>query len=68
VDADTDLILGATLLGQNAGEIISTLQMAMLGRLQHQQIRDAVLPIRPWRSASACSFTRSTINCGKVAQ
>ena len=43
VDADTHLILGAALLGHNAGEVISTLQMAMLGRLQYQQIRDAVL-------------------------
>jgi pyruvate/2-oxoglutarate dehydrogenase complex dihydrolipoamide dehydrogenase (E3) component len=43
VDADTDLILGAALLGHDAGEVISTLQMAMLGRLQYQQIRDAVL-------------------------
>ena len=43
VDADTDLILGSALLGHNAGEVISTLQMAMLGRLQYQQIRDAVL-------------------------
>jgi pyruvate/2-oxoglutarate dehydrogenase complex dihydrolipoamide dehydrogenase (E3) component len=43
VDADTELILGSALLGHNAGEVISTLQMAMLGRLQYQQIRDAVL-------------------------
>jgi pyruvate/2-oxoglutarate dehydrogenase complex dihydrolipoamide dehydrogenase (E3) component len=43
VDADTDLILGAALLGHNAGEVISTLQMAMLGALPYQQVRDAVL-------------------------
>ena len=43
VDADTDLILGAALLGHNAGEVISTLQMAMLGGLRYQQVRDAVL-------------------------
>ena len=43
VDADTDLILGAALLGHNAGEVISTLQMAMIGRLSYQQVRDAVL-------------------------
>jgi pyruvate/2-oxoglutarate dehydrogenase complex dihydrolipoamide dehydrogenase (E3) component len=42
-DADTDLILGAALLGHNTGEVVSTLQMAMLGRLRYQQIRDAVL-------------------------
>jgi probable pyridine nucleotide-disulfide oxidoreductase len=43
VDADTDLILGAALLGHNAGEVISTLQIAMLGELPYQQIRDAPL-------------------------
>jgi pyruvate/2-oxoglutarate dehydrogenase complex dihydrolipoamide dehydrogenase (E3) component len=43
VDADTDLILGAALLGHNAGEAISTLQMAMIGGLPYQQVRDAVL-------------------------
>ena len=43
VDADTDQILGVALLGHNAGEVISVLQMAMLGGLRYQQVRDAVL-------------------------
>jgi pyruvate/2-oxoglutarate dehydrogenase complex dihydrolipoamide dehydrogenase (E3) component len=43
VDADTDQILGAALLGQGAGEVISTVQVAMLGGLSYQQVRDAVL-------------------------
>jgi probable pyridine nucleotide-disulfide oxidoreductase len=43
VDADTDLILGAALLGHSAGEVISALQIAMLGGLPYQQVRDAVL-------------------------
>jgi probable pyridine nucleotide-disulfide oxidoreductase len=43
VDADTGQILGAALLGHNAGEVISTLQVAMLGGLPYQQVRDAVL-------------------------
>ncbi len=43
VDADTDLILGAALLGHDSGEVISALQMAMLGGLRYQQVRDAVL-------------------------
>ena len=43
MDADTNLILGAALLGHNAGEVISTLQMAILGGLRYQQVRDAVL-------------------------
>jgi pyruvate/2-oxoglutarate dehydrogenase complex dihydrolipoamide dehydrogenase (E3) component len=43
VDTDTDQILGAALLGHNAGEVISALQLAMLGGLRYQQVRDAVL-------------------------
>jgi pyruvate/2-oxoglutarate dehydrogenase complex dihydrolipoamide dehydrogenase (E3) component len=43
VDADTDRILGAALLGHNSGEVISVLQMAMLAGLRYQQVRDAVL-------------------------
>jgi len=43
VDADTDLILGAALLGHDAGEVISVVQMAMLGGLRYQEVRDAVL-------------------------
>jgi pyruvate/2-oxoglutarate dehydrogenase complex dihydrolipoamide dehydrogenase (E3) component len=43
VDTDSDLILGAALLGHNAGEVISTVQIAMLGGLPYQQVRDAVL-------------------------
>ncbi|MBQ0924251.1 dihydrolipoyl dehydrogenase family protein [Saccharopolyspora endophytica] len=43
VDAATDQILGAALLGNNAGEVISAVQMAMLGGLPYQQVRDAVL-------------------------
>jgi pyruvate/2-oxoglutarate dehydrogenase complex dihydrolipoamide dehydrogenase (E3) component len=43
VDADTDLILGGALLGHNAGEVISVLQIAMLGGLSYQRVRDAVL-------------------------
>ena len=43
VDADTDQILGAALRGQGAGEVISTVQVAMLGGLSYHQVRDAVL-------------------------
>lgn len=43
IDADTDLILGAALLGHDAGEVIAALQMAMLGGLRYQQVRDAVI-------------------------
>jgi pyruvate/2-oxoglutarate dehydrogenase complex dihydrolipoamide dehydrogenase (E3) component len=43
VDAVTDQILGAALLGHNAGEVISAVQMAMIGGLPYQSVRDAVL-------------------------
>jgi pyruvate/2-oxoglutarate dehydrogenase complex dihydrolipoamide dehydrogenase (E3) component len=43
VDTDTDRIIGAALLGHNAGDVISTLQVAMLGDLPYQRVRDAVL-------------------------
>ncbi|MEU8802377.1 FAD-dependent oxidoreductase [Spirillospora sp. NPDC048819] len=43
VDADSDAILGAALLGHNAGEVISAVQMAMMGGLPYQSVRDAVL-------------------------
>ncbi|WP_427891930.1 dihydrolipoyl dehydrogenase family protein [Kribbella sp. GL6] len=43
VDAETDQILGAALLGHNAGEVISAVQLAMLGGLPYQTVRDAVL-------------------------
>ncbi len=43
VDADRDLILGAALLGHDAGEVITAVQMAMLAGLRYQQVRDAVI-------------------------
>ncbi|HEY3545659.1 MAG TPA: hypothetical protein VGK17_06170 [Propionicimonas sp.] len=43
VDADTDQILGVSLLGGSAGEVIAAVQVAMLAHLPYQQLRDAVL-------------------------
>jgi len=43
VDADSELILGVSLLGPDAGEVVSVIQMAMIGGLRYQQVRDAVL-------------------------
>jgi len=42
VDADTGQILGATILGIEGGEIMSTLQMAMMGGVSYETIRDGV--------------------------
>lgn len=40
VDADTKLILGAAILGEEGGEIMSILQMAMAGKIKYKQIRE----------------------------
>ena len=42
VDAETDLILGATVLGIEGGEIMSMLELAMMGGLPFTRLRDAV--------------------------
>ena len=42
VDADTDQILGAAILGIEGGEIMSVLQMAMMGGLPYTALRDAI--------------------------
>lgn len=41
VDEVSEQILGAALLGQDAGEVIAAVQMAMLGELRYHQLRDA---------------------------
>lgn len=43
VDDDTNEILGVALLGHESGEVLAAVQMAMLGRLTHQQVRDAAI-------------------------
>jgi len=42
VDADTGLILGAAILGEEGGEIMSILQMAMAGKIKYKQIREMI--------------------------
>jgi pyruvate/2-oxoglutarate dehydrogenase complex dihydrolipoamide dehydrogenase (E3) component len=43
VDAATGRILGAAILGIEGGEVVSALQMAMLGDLSYTTLRDAVM-------------------------
>ena len=43
VDASTDLILGAAIIGPEASEVITSVQMAMLGGMTWQQLRDCVI-------------------------
>lgn len=40
VDADTKQILGAAILGEEGGEVMSVLQMAMLGKIDYSTIRN----------------------------
>ena len=42
VDAGTNQILGAAVLGIEGGEIMSMLELAMMGRLPYTVLRDAV--------------------------
>ena len=43
VDARTDQILGAAILGVWGGEVMTQLQFAMMGKLPYQTLRDAVI-------------------------
>jgi len=42
VDAETSQILGAAILGIEGGEVMSQIQLAMMGKLPYQVLRDAV--------------------------
>ena len=42
VDAETDQILGAVVLGVEGGEVMSMLELAMMGKLPYTRLRDAV--------------------------
>ena len=43
LDADSDRILGFTMLGADAGEVLAVVQTAMLGGLPYTALRDAIL-------------------------
>lgn len=42
IDADTDAILGFTVLGIEGGEIMSAVEIAMLGKLPYTALRDGI--------------------------
>lgn len=44
VDAETDRILGAAILGIEGGEIASMIQIAMMGNLPYTALRDGIFP------------------------
>jgi pyruvate/2-oxoglutarate dehydrogenase complex dihydrolipoamide dehydrogenase (E3) component len=43
IEADGDRILGFTMIGPEAGEVMAVVQMAMLGGLPYTALRDAIL-------------------------
>ena len=43
VDPQTDEILGAAILGDNGGEVMSMIQIAMMGRLKYSALQSGVL-------------------------
>lgn len=43
VDADTKQILGAAIIGEEAGETIATLQMAMIGKIPYTQLAEMII-------------------------
>lgn len=43
VDTETDEILGAAILGEGGGEIMSMIQIAMMGKLQYTALQSAIL-------------------------
>jgi pyruvate/2-oxoglutarate dehydrogenase complex dihydrolipoamide dehydrogenase (E3) component len=43
VGADDDRILGFTMIGSEAGEILAAVQTAMLANLDYPKLRDAVI-------------------------
>jgi pyruvate/2-oxoglutarate dehydrogenase complex dihydrolipoamide dehydrogenase (E3) component len=42
VDADTDRVLGAAVLGIEGGELMSVIQLAMMGGVTARTLRDTV--------------------------
>jgi pyruvate/2-oxoglutarate dehydrogenase complex dihydrolipoamide dehydrogenase (E3) component len=42
VDAETEEILGAAVLGEDGGEIMSMIQIAMMGGLPYSALRDGI--------------------------
>jgi pyruvate/2-oxoglutarate dehydrogenase complex dihydrolipoamide dehydrogenase (E3) component len=47
IDADTQQILGAAVLGAEGGEIMTIIQVAMMGKLPATAMADAIFTMRP---------------------
>lgn len=51
VDAETDLILGASILGVNGGEVATQIQIAMMGGVTASELRDGIWSHPTWAEA-----------------
>jgi pyruvate/2-oxoglutarate dehydrogenase complex dihydrolipoamide dehydrogenase (E3) component len=51
VDADTDQILGASILGENGGEVATQIQIAMMGGVTASALRDGIWSHPTWAEA-----------------
>jgi pyruvate/2-oxoglutarate dehydrogenase complex dihydrolipoamide dehydrogenase (E3) component len=52
IEKATQRILGCTILAAEAGEMIGTVQAAMIAKMPATMLRAAVSPIQPWSRAS----------------
>ena len=69
VGRDDDLILGFTMIGAEAGEVMAAVQTAMLARLPYQKLRDAILTHPTMAEGLGPLFENSTaIGSGRAAQ
>jgi pyruvate/2-oxoglutarate dehydrogenase complex dihydrolipoamide dehydrogenase (E3) component len=42
IDPETEQILGVAVLGEDGGEIMSMIQIAMMGKLKYTELRDGI--------------------------
>jgi pyruvate/2-oxoglutarate dehydrogenase complex dihydrolipoamide dehydrogenase (E3) component len=67
VEADSDRILGFTVFGVGAGEILATVQLAMTAGLPYTALRDAVLT-HPTLVEGLISLFSSVASAHKVVE
>jgi pyruvate/2-oxoglutarate dehydrogenase complex dihydrolipoamide dehydrogenase (E3) component len=42
IDADTETILGCSVLGMEGGEIMAMIQIAMMGKLKYKELKEGI--------------------------
>lgn len=58
IDAENDLILGAACLTEEGGELMTVLQVAMMGKLPYQQLRDGIFAHPTWAESLNNIFSK----------